>query len=202
MNEVPFWVRYFKMLGSSQPWAGFTILRVSEQGLQWVQKNFSGTLPSIPIYFFRDFEPLTLTKNASIGHLTLIGVGGEAVILAWWERQLFTFTYGDLKGLSTWCSVYCSVGRSRRRRNRSENCEKKKLVSPETISNSFISGWSQVYWSEFLFDDWVWRCLKVDIPLQTVLFFLFWSKLSSEYKRIIVRPFLQCKIIILRNFGL
>ena len=29
--------------------------------------------------------------------------------------------------------------------NIKQNCEKKKLVSPETISDSFISGWSQVY---------------------------------------------------------
>ena len=55
---------------------------------------------------------------------------------------------------------------------------------------------------KLLFDDENSRCLEVDSPLQTLLFFLFSSKLSSEYKRIFVGPFLQCEFIFSGFLGL
>ena len=51
------------------------------------------------------------------------------------------------------------------------------------------------YWSEASFDDEISRCLEVDSPLQTLSFFLFSSKLSNEYKRIFMGPFLECELI-------
>ena len=47
---------------------------------------------------------------------------------------------------------------------------------------------------KFFFDDEISRCLEVESPLQIVPFFFFWSKLSSEYLRILVVPFLHCEI--------
>ena len=55
---------------------------------------------------------------------------------------------------------------------------------------------------KLLFDDENSRCLEVDSPLQTLSFFLFSSKLSSEYKRIFVGPFFQCEFIFSGFLGL
>ena len=55
---------------------------------------------------------------------------------------------------------------------------------------------------KLLFDDEISRCLEVDSTLQTLSFFLFSSKLSSEYKRIFVGPFLECEFIFSGFLGL
>ena len=153
--------------------------------------------------FFRDFGPLTPTKNARIRH---VGVRGEDMSQVWWERSNSLPSPLVIKRLVYLVFWMLLSGESKEKKNQvrfntKQNC---KNMNGEciSISDSLISGWSPVYWSEVLFDDKLWRCLEVNIPLQTVLFFLFWSKLSSEYKRIFVGPLLQCEITILRSFGL
>ena len=53
---------------------------------------------------------------------------------------------------------------------------------------------------KFFFDDEISRCLEVNSPLQTIPFSLFWSKFSSEYKRIFVGPCLLCEITFFKEF--
>ena len=67
----------------------------------------------------------------------------------------------------------------------------------ECINNSDPFLFIQCIAVKIFFDDEISRCLEVNSPLQTVLLSLFWSKLSSEYKRIFVGPFLQCEITLL-----
>ena len=97
--------------------------------------------------FFRDFGPLTLTKNARIRH---VGVGGEDVIQVWWEKGnsspsppvIKRFVYLVIWMLFSWEIIS-------RRRNRSGLIPNKtaKNINGEciTISDSLISGWSPVY---------------------------------------------------------
>ena len=63
-----------------------------------------------------------------------------------------------LKGLSTWCSVYCSVGRSRRRRNRSG------LISNKTAKKN--NWWMQKQFQILSFQDGV-KCTEVNFFLMT-----------------------------------
>ena len=59
--KVCFWWQNFKMFASSQSCAESNILPDLEQGFRWVQNNFSLTLPSMWVGFFRGALGLKLT---------------------------------------------------------------------------------------------------------------------------------------------
>ena len=156
LKEVPIWIRNFKMFGSSQTWADFTILPFSEQGLLWVLKYFCGTLPSMPIYFFQTiwvFKPDKNRQNQTCG-------SGRRGYEMWskfdGKRAALHPHLSDEKfGLH---GLLDSQGGEQRRRNRSDlilNKAAKIIVSALTISDSSlsISGWmefSVLKWSIFL----------------------------------------------------
>ena len=157
MNEVPFWVRYFKMLGSSQPWAGFTILPVSEQGLQWVQKNFSGTLPSMPIYFFQRFRAFNPDKKRQYWTLNTFRSGRRSCDFSLMRKATLYHHLRWSKGLST---VFCILLSG-------EIKEKKKQVRFNIKQNcKKINWWVQKQFQILSFQDGV-KCTEVNFFLMT-----------------------------------
>ena len=103
--------------------------------------------------FFRDFGPLTPTKNGKIRH---VGVGGEDVIQVWWEKSNSLHSPMVIKRLVYLVFLMQLSGESKEKKNqvRFNTQQNSKKTNGEciTISESLLSGWwesSVLKWSSF-----------------------------------------------------